>query len=636
MSISVRHGKLMALLLTVSLFALVGVAAAQEPVTIKFMFRGGNLQEQLVQHWIDEFERQNPDIKVEWMIATSSSFQQELPLLIATGTGPDVFEMWGGDAKSLADNGFLLDLNPYVERDFTQEDLDDFFPISWQAGELITGPNKGMRMGIPSYANVFVMYYNKDMFSAAGIPFLPELDRQGNWTWDSLVEIGKKLTRKDADGAITQWALDDDGFWYPLGRGAGWIHAAGGKIFDIPDNPTRFMMDEPEALYALEFLQDLVWRHQILPPMNDRAQAHFHAGKSAMNLWMGSTYLNTLEDRVGEAFEWDMGPRPMGPASRGYYLASDMFGIAANTPHPEAAWRFVKYLTSTEGMEAHIAFMGRGPVRRSAFPLYAELYSDVSTIYHIEGMLDGVVSPETFITNVAEARSLIYQAVRDQIVPNNMPPAQAVAMVADAIRALYEEPDPSSIERVTWRGQTFTTQDVNTIVPGQAVVRNDGLLAVDASGADLWGNRDGFRFVYQEIEGDFTATVRLHSAPDTHGWSKSGIMVRSDLTPESAYAAVLGSRDNGIVVQRRLVNGVNTEQPKKAAWTNGQPIYLRLIRKGNQVTGQTSVDGKTWTTLTTVEVHLPKKVYLGVANTSHVAGTAGTALFGEWQVDSKR
>lgn len=623
--------------LILAVVALLAAPAAahdvQEPVTLKFMFRGGNLQEQLVQHWIKEFERGNPDIRIEWMIATTSGFQQELPLLIATGTGPDVFEMWGGDAKNLADNGFLLDLNPFIERDFTEDDIADFFPISWQASEVLSGPNKGMRMGIPSYANVFVMYYNQDMFSAAGIPFLPELDQQGSWTWDTLVDIGKKLTRRDAEGRVTQWALDDDSFVYPLGRGAGWIHAAGGKIFDLPNNPSRFMMDQPEALYALEFLQDLVWRHQILPPMDDRAQAHFHAGKSAMNLWMGSTYLNTLKERVGTSFAWDMGPRPMGPASRGYYLASDMFGISAGTKHPEEAWRFLQYLTSTAGMEAHIAIMGRGPVRRSAYPLYSELYSDVSTIYHIEGMMDGVVSPETFITNVTDARNLIYQAVRDNIVPNKMPPDQAVAQIVDAMRALYAEPDAAAKERISWQGQSWMTQDLNTVVPGQTTVRHDGALVVEASGSDIWGTRDGFRFVYQPVEGDFTATIRLHSAPDSNAWSKSGLMVRAAETPEAAYAGIFGTHTNGIVMQRRFVNGASSEQPGKASWTNGTPIYFRLIRRGNQVTGQTSPDGNSWTTLSTLEVNLPNRVFVGPASTSHAANTLGSAVFTDWKTE---
>ena len=269
-------------------------ATAEEPVTITFFFRGGELQSQLVERWISEFERENPDIRVEWHVAQSLS---ELPVLIAAGVGPDVTEMWGATAKDLADNGFLLDLRPFVERDFTEEDLNDFFPVSWAAGELVYGPRKGMRYGIPSYANLFLMYYNKNYFSEAGIPYLSELDAQGNWTWDTLVDIGKKLTRRDAEGNIVVWGLDDDSFHQPTARGAAWIHAAGGAVFDIPNDPTRFMLDQPESIDALQFLQDLIWKHQITPPMDDRAQAHFHRGLSAMNLWMATGWLNRLEAR---------------------------------------------------------------------------------------------------------------------------------------------------------------------------------------------------------------------------------------------------------------------------------------------------------------------------------------------------
>ncbi|MCK9223414.1 MAG: hypothetical protein PHV61_11265 [Limnochordia bacterium] len=55
-----------------------------------------------------------------------------------------------------------------------------------------------------------------------------------------MLDIGKKLTKRNADGA-----LDDDSIMHPTGRGAGWIHASGGKIFDLPDNLTHFMLDQP-------------------------------------------------------------------------------------------------------------------------------------------------------------------------------------------------------------------------------------------------------------------------------------------------------------------------------------------------------------------------------------------------------
>jgi hypothetical protein len=62
---------------------------------------------------------------------------------------------------------------------------------------------------------------------------------------------------------------------HPTGRGAGWIHAAGGKLFDSLDNPTHFMLDQPEAIGALEFPQDLTRRYEIVSPMDTRGQVNF-------------------------------------------------------------------------------------------------------------------------------------------------------------------------------------------------------------------------------------------------------------------------------------------------------------------------------------------------------------------------
>jgi hypothetical protein len=60
---------------------------------------------------------------------------------------------------------------------------------------------------------------------------------------------------------------------------------------------------------------------------------------------------------------------------------------------------------------------------------------------------------------------------------------------------------------------------------------------IQASGADIWGTADEFHFVYMEVEGDFTIFGRtdIFEAGDPE-WTKSGLMVRNDLTPDSAYA----------------------------------------------------------------------------------------------------
>lgn len=414
------------------LLSVTQAARAAQPEQLVFLFRGGTLQALTVESWIREFEAKNPGVTVEWQEA-AGDWQTKLPIQVAAGVGPDVFEMWGGVARNWGETGVTLDLRPYIARDFRAADIDDFYPVSWGAAELTFGPKKGVRYGMPSNGNVFLTYYHKDKFQEAGVPFLPVLDSQGSWTWDGLIAVGKKLTRSDGN-KITQWALDSDCMYYPTGRGSGWVHAAGGQYFDLPNNPTRFVGDSPAVVTAFAYLQDLIWKYQIMTPIDSRGQASFRAGNSAMNLWLGTANLKHSEDNL--KFEWDLGPRPMGPKARGYYLASDMFGVSSESKYKEAAWQFVKYLTSTEGQNVYARVQGRGPTRRSSFPYYQSLYPKRSLIYNTEGMMDAVLSPATYMTS--EADSLINKTVREQIATNKKHPQQALSEIAEALSAMQK------------------------------------------------------------------------------------------------------------------------------------------------------------------------------------------------------
>jgi len=108
--------------------ALAPITAAAERTKIVFMFRGGKLQSELVNFWKEDFEQKNPDIEVEWREATGN-WMDQIPVWVATGVGPDVFETWGNAASSWGENGVSLDLNPYVARDFTAQEINDFYPI---------------------------------------------------------------------------------------------------------------------------------------------------------------------------------------------------------------------------------------------------------------------------------------------------------------------------------------------------------------------------------------------------------------------------------------------------------------------------------------------------------------------------
>src|SRR5690625_2621485 len=110
-----RYALVLSLLFGILLFSNVAMA---EQIELTFMFRGGQLQEELVNYWIADFEAKNPDIKIVWRTATGD-WMDQMPIWIASGQAPDVFEMWGRQARDWGEQGFLMDLAPYVARDFT-------------------------------------------------------------------------------------------------------------------------------------------------------------------------------------------------------------------------------------------------------------------------------------------------------------------------------------------------------------------------------------------------------------------------------------------------------------------------------------------------------------------------------------
>src|SRR5690606_8295701 len=122
---------------------LIASAVMAEDVTLVFQYRGGGLRTEAALAWIAEFEAENPGIRVEFLPAPSGYTDRTL-VAWASGTGPDVTEVFGDWGQAYARAGVLLDLRPYVERDFTQEDILDFWPIAWQTSFVNSGDMQGV------------------------------------------------------------------------------------------------------------------------------------------------------------------------------------------------------------------------------------------------------------------------------------------------------------------------------------------------------------------------------------------------------------------------------------------------------------------------------------------------------------
>ena len=91
-----------------------------------------------------------------------------------------------------------------------------------------------------------------------------------------------------------------------------------------------------------------------------------------------------------------------------------------------------------------------------------------------------------------------------------------------------------------------TSADIGWVaVRGSTRIAN-GIYTVRASGADIWGTRDEFRFVYARLSRDGEITARVDSLSAPNSWTKAGVMIRETLSASSRFAYTLVSAGNGV------------------------------------------------------------------------------------------
>ncbi len=138
---------------------------------------------------------------------------------------------------------------------------------------------------------------------------------------------------------------------------------------------------------------------------------------------------------------------------------------------------------------------------------------------------------------------------------------------------------------------------------------------ITASGADIYGTSDQFRFVEQSGGSTCSVTARVLSINDTDISAKSGVMIRETTANNSAFAAVLATAANGIKFETRTSTSASTSRMDAQGIL--PPYWVRITRSGSTFTGSISADGSTWTTLGTSTITMASSVKVGLALTSH-------------------
>jgi hypothetical protein len=192
--------------------------------------------------------------------------------------------------------------------------------------------------------------------------------------------------------------------------------------------------------------------------------------------------------------------------------------------------------------------------------------------------------------------------------------------------------------------KNFKHTDVgNPAIAGTVKILKNGF-DITAGGADIWGVKDEFNFVYIEKTGDFDIVTRIESLSAPHLYTKAGIMAREELTAgcRHIYFQVFpnnnprNKNNGGYEFQyRQQTNGeMKAIYPASAAGTPEFPVnypntWVRLQRINNEFTGYYSTDGKSWKVFTSYMLDLPSRLFLGLAVTSHNVKESASASFRE-------
>lgn len=272
-----------------------------------------------------EYMAANPDVKINLRTVQFPDMVNDLARAIATGDAPDITYIDNPEVALFASRGLLLDLTPHIEASDIVN-AEDIYP-----GPLASITYEGGIYGLPRGANTIALYYNADMYRAAGLD--PDAPPR---TWDELYDAAKVLTKPDEN--IYGLAFSATGTEEGTFQFLPWVQMAGGDYDNI---------DTPGALRALKMWKAFIDEGLASPDTLIRGQWNstgtFNAGNAAMSI-SGPWEVPRMSEEA--AFDWRVTvlPVPEEGAARASALGEGDNVILSNTKHPEEAFAFLEFL----------------------------------------------------------------------------------------------------------------------------------------------------------------------------------------------------------------------------------------------------------------------------------------------------
>ncbi len=349
--------------------------AREDPRTAITLCRGGTkIDREEMRELRAAFEAAHPHLRLQ---VIQSNVERKADTMLAAGIPPDVLAVGVDKVNYYVEADALLDLAPLVAQDPDLRELwravqggpdaatSDFFVETVRPFVRESGGRKQL-FALPANYTPFIIYYSKDLFDKYRVPYPDE-----NWDWDDLREKALALTRDAAGRRADHPDFDPNrvvsyGFqfaWWQHGVET-FIRQNGGRLVNA--DGTEVVADDPRTVAALQFLFDLKYRDRVVPTGQGATARDISFLKGTVGMFLWGVFLIPTLNEQAPALDWDIAPLPRGPdGRRASIVYTNAWGISRQCPHPEAAFAYLKFLVSDEGMRImrrHQVFL---PVRRA-------------------------------------------------------------------------------------------------------------------------------------------------------------------------------------------------------------------------------------------------------------------------------
>ncbi|MER3482651.1 MAG: ABC transporter substrate-binding protein [Meiothermus sp.] len=384
------------ILLVTAGLALASVAGAQTQLNALFMKQAAYSEDD-IKAMTTDFEKANPDIKVNLEFVPYEALHDKTIAAAASG-GYDVvlFDViWPAE---YATNGFLQDVTSRINK----ADVPKIFPGAWT-----TVMYEGKYYGLPWILDTKYLYYNSEILQKAGIKAPPK-------TWAELLTQADTIKKKGLVKypIVWSWAQAEAAIcdYTTL------LAAYGGKFLDASGNPA---FQTGGGLKALEYMVDSTKRGLSNPNskeyLEEDVRRVFSSGQAAFALnW---TYMYNLaqdpkESKVVGKVGIVPAPGVAGVSTVSAVNGSMGLGITAKSQNPDAAWKYITFLTSQPVQEKYA---------KLSLPIWKASYTSPAVTKGQEAVVKaanvsiGAMTTRPTVVRYAEISTVLQKAIQQAL-----------------------------------------------------------------------------------------------------------------------------------------------------------------------------------------------------------------------------